>query len=127
MRQESRNCPDNPERIAEYQERYAAILRDQRPDSSEQLRAAFLEQMKGREYGEGPLLSAFAWFWNGWAASSGAHAAASEKQDTIEECKKVLDELYTKGPARGNVPWAQAWSSGVLDAHEAISSLKGKT
>jgi hypothetical protein len=70
--------PRHPERIAENQERYAAILQEQRPDSSQQLRSTFLESMKGKEYGEGPLLAAFDWYWNGWAASSGARTPTSE-------------------------------------------------
>ena len=40
--------PRNPERIAENTRRYESVLRDHRPDSSTQLRAAFLESMEGR-------------------------------------------------------------------------------
>lgn len=90
--------PSNPERIAQYQARYAAILAEQRPDSSDQLRAAFLEHMKGCEYDESPLLNAFAWFWHGWAASSGARAARSAERAIPEQVANVMrDCCYVPG------------------------------
>lgn len=71
--------PSHPERIAENQVRYAGILRDHRPDSSQQLRTAFMESMLGKEYGANETLDAFDWFWEGWAKSSGARQHTSER------------------------------------------------
>jgi hypothetical protein len=73
----SASDPRNPERIADNLQRYEGILRDHRPDSSPQLRAAFMESMQGREYGACETLSAFDWFWDGWASSSGVNANRS--------------------------------------------------
>jgi hypothetical protein len=63
--------PRNPDRIAENMRRYEGLLRDHRPESWEVMRAAFLESMRGREYGASETLDAFDWFWEGWAKSSG--------------------------------------------------------
>ncbi|HKQ24134.1 MAG TPA: hypothetical protein VJT81_06795 [Burkholderiales bacterium] len=64
----SPDSPDHPDRIAANQTRYAQILQDNQPDSSEEIRAAFLAEMRGKEYGTSETLDAFGWFWTGWVA-----------------------------------------------------------
>lgn len=64
--------PEELAKLPEYD--YDKIIREEKPDASDQLRAAFVEEMEGRLYGRQQTLDAFAWFWSGWAASSGARS-----------------------------------------------------
>ena len=68
--------PRNPERIAENLLRYEGILRDHRPESSNEMKAAFLKEMFGKEYGACAMLNAFDWFKSGWTAK---HPSGGEK------------------------------------------------
>lgn len=72
--------PANPERIAQYQARYIAILVGYGYDHTEQ-RAAFLKLMEGKEYGEGPLLSAWAWFREGQKSVAVAATELDQERD----------------------------------------------
>ena len=83
----------NPERQAENMRRYEGILRDHRPDSSPQLRAAFLESMKGREYSANATLDAFDWFWEGWVSGRVLPAATDDEEQTITKLERVREDL----------------------------------
>lgn len=55
---------------------YYTNMKEEHPDASDQLCRAFADAMKGYLYGTQEALDAFAWFWKGWAASSGARMRA---------------------------------------------------
>ena len=77
--------------------RYEGILRDHRPHASEQLKAAFLSQAEGYYLGAHDALTAFDWFWKGWAASSGARAQRAEVDatETVEfETACLVDGVW---------------------------------
>jgi hypothetical protein len=77
--------PSNPERIARYQTNYRSILSGHGYEPTPE-RADFLKLMEGREYGESPLLSAWAWFREGRASHT-----PSEKRLTTEEAAKIAE------------------------------------
>lgn len=109
--------PDNPQRIKARRAQYAAILREHQEDASEQLVSAFLDKMEGKEYGEGPLLSAFAWFWNGWVASSGARYTASETAPSFNHWWASCSDAFKSANKEESLK--MAWYSG----RAALSSI----
>lgn len=83
-KQQHEHAPANPERIRQYQTRYRMALAGYGYDDSEE-RRAFLKLMEGKEYGDGPLMSAWAWFREGRGS-----VAASET--ALRTCEWLQDE-----------------------------------
>lgn len=81
--------PEELAKLPEYD--YDKIIREEKPDASDQLRAAFVEEMEGRLYGRQQTLDAFAWFWSGWAASSGARSRYVPQQALLRVLEAARD------------------------------------
>lgn len=68
---------------------YYTNMKAAHPDASDQLCRAFADAMKGYLYGTQEALDAFAWFWKGWARSSGARTIQTEELRIPDEFKQI--------------------------------------
>ena len=97
--------------------RYEAILREHQPGASDQLITAFLQHMEGKEYGESPLLNAFAWFWDGWVARIEARQAASRRIYPKVANAALAAAPNAVGQGQGRDASALPEASAISDAH----------
>lgn len=90
-RSHDEHAPANQERIRQYQTRYRMALAGYGYDDSEE-RRAFLKLMESREYGDGPLMSAWAWFREGRESVAASETARSNDSEDAERYRWLRDQ-----------------------------------